>query len=75
MALTDCRECDGEVSLDAEACPHCGAPHPAEDQKTARKLQKRREGGSDAVAGGILSSVMLIAAVLLLAYMVWRFFG
>lgn len=75
MALTECRGCGQQVSLDAESCPHCGAPFPAEDQRTASKLRKRREGGSDAVAGGILSSVGLIAAVLLLAYMLWRFFG
>lgn len=24
-----CRDCRREISLDAHACPHCGAPHPA----------------------------------------------
>lgn len=28
MALEECRECDHEVSTEAEACPNCGAPHP-----------------------------------------------
>ena len=26
MPLTRCRECEGQVSTQAEACPHCGAP-------------------------------------------------
>jgi rRNA maturation protein Nop10 len=26
MALTKCRECGGEVSTLAQACPKCGAP-------------------------------------------------
>jgi hypothetical protein len=29
MALTRCRECSVEVSDQARACPHCGAPLPA----------------------------------------------
>jgi hypothetical protein len=29
MALTPCRECLAEVSDQARACPHCGAPQPA----------------------------------------------
>lgn len=29
MALVECRECEAEVSSQAETCPRCGAPHPA----------------------------------------------
>lgn len=29
MVLKRCRECDGQVSARARACPHCGAPGPA----------------------------------------------
>ncbi len=29
MALTNCRECDAQVSTNAYSCPHCGAPRPA----------------------------------------------
>jgi hypothetical protein len=29
MALTKCRECSGQVSTEAAACPHCGAPQRA----------------------------------------------
>lgn len=28
MALKKCRECGGQVSTDAKACPHCGAKDP-----------------------------------------------
>jgi len=27
--LTRCRVCDGKVSVNAKACPHCGEPNPA----------------------------------------------
>ena len=29
MPLAACRECGGQVSLQAVACPHCGAPYPS----------------------------------------------
>ena len=29
MAITKCRECGGQVSTKAAACPHCGATNPA----------------------------------------------
>ncbi len=29
MSLTTCQECGREVSTEATACPHCGAPGPA----------------------------------------------
>jgi hypothetical protein len=30
MSLSTCRECKKEVSTEARACPHCGAPRPAD---------------------------------------------
>jgi hypothetical protein len=30
MALTQCRECEREISDQAFSCPHCGAPRPAQ---------------------------------------------
>jgi hypothetical protein len=30
MSLSTCRECGAEVSGQARACPHCGAPRPAD---------------------------------------------
>ena len=34
MALTKCRECEEQVSTEAQACPHCGAPFPARPKWT-----------------------------------------
>lgn len=36
MALVKCNECNGDVSTEAAACPHCGAktPKPKSDTKT-----------------------------------------
>ncbi len=30
MALASCRECQREISTEAMACPHCGAPRPTD---------------------------------------------
>lgn len=27
MAIIQCKQCQGEVSDDAEKCPHCGSPN------------------------------------------------
>jgi len=32
MALTNCRECGGQVSDTAKMCPHCGAPYPYKEE-------------------------------------------
>ena len=32
MALVNCKECGGQVSKKAEACPHCGAPRKKKPQ-------------------------------------------
>jgi len=32
MALTSCRECGGQVSDEAKACPHCGAYRPGNQE-------------------------------------------
>jgi hypothetical protein len=34
MALSTCRECQAQVSDEARACPHCGAPRPAQQDWT-----------------------------------------
>ena len=35
MALKPCRECGANVSIEAQTCPHCGAPHPTRDKRAA----------------------------------------
>ena len=34
-----CRDCRREISLDAYACPHCGAPHPARETWDGRGFE------------------------------------
>lgn len=38
MALAPCRECGREISTEAAACPHCGAPAAAAAGQTDRKV-------------------------------------
>ncbi len=53
MALVKCYECNGEVSADAAACPHCGAK-PAKPPKESHGI------GTILLIGGLV--LLLIAA-------------
>ena len=35
MALKPCRECGASISIEAQTCPHCGAPDPTKDKSVA----------------------------------------
>lgn len=51
VALTKCRECGGDVSTEAHACPHCGAPVPVPVPATTVPPPKpavKRRGGTPA---------------------------
>lgn len=37
MALVECKECGEQISTQADACPKCGAPSPAQQLATAGK--------------------------------------
>lgn len=39
MGLTQCRECQREVSTEAGKCPHCGVPFPARKGSTGRGFE------------------------------------
>jgi tetratricopeptide (TPR) repeat protein len=41
MALNKSKECDGQVSSKAEACPHCGAPAKGRTVKKRKKWHER----------------------------------
>lgn len=56
MALQPCRECARELSTEATACPHCGAPRPRADAPA-------KHSGSDKAVG----FVALLGAVLFFA--------
>ena len=40
MALIDCPECGGQVSTQADKCPHCGAPPPDPEQAVREALRQ-----------------------------------
>lgn len=42
MALATCRECEAEVSTEADPCPHCRVPEPA---KASEKEERRFPSG------------------------------
>jgi len=51
MALTQCPECEGNVSTEADACPHCGkplnppkTPEEGEDNKPTQSPEKQGDG-------------------------------
>lgn len=44
MAITKCRECGGQVSTEALACPHCGAKNPAKAASQAQPAPQNKPG-------------------------------
>lgn len=42
MALSTCKECGGQVSTEAKACPHCGAGSPALVSASSAKVKEKK---------------------------------
>jgi hypothetical protein len=61
MALINCRECSKEISTEAPACPHCGAPKITPPTK--------KEEGADGGYGGCLK----VIGVCLLLFVILTF--
>jgi len=40
-SLSSCRLCGGQVSTEAQACPHCGQPDPCEQWRDVRAALNR----------------------------------
>ena len=59
MAITKCRECGGQVSTKAAACPHCGAINPAGEDAPALKGSAPSKKKSS-----ILKTVLIVIGVL-----------
>lgn len=41
MALAQCHECNGQISTEAAACPHCGAPTGESSYTTTQSTSKK----------------------------------
>ena len=57
MALTACRECAGQVSTAAKACPHCGVLRPD-------RTQAQRGMTADVVRAALIAAVLLAVVAL-----------
>jgi len=53
MALVKCLECDKELSTDAKACPHCGAPRLSSVGRSAVTIGLTRIYGLGLIALGV----------------------
>jgi hypothetical protein len=47
MALIPCRECGANVSIEAQTCPHCGAPDPTKVKNAAPDPTKVKNAAPD----------------------------
>jgi hypothetical protein len=68
MALVQCPECKQEISDQAQACPHCGAPRPGVVAHTAQPAPVSQVAPSRTARGAwpiILVFVLALGAVLL----------
>ena len=67
MALMACRECGQQVSTKAAACPHCGAPNPASDDRQAepdRAAAENKRKGSLVGFAAFLAIAAVIAIII-----------
>lgn len=64
MGLTVCKDCGGDVSTNAAACPHCGAPvKPLAVQQASTNTSKKRTGvGTLIIALFIIGLAVYFAA-------------
>lgn len=60
MAIVKCRECGGQVSTKAVACPHCGAVNPAEKQAALAS----GSSASPKKKSSTVKTVLIVVAVL-----------
>lgn len=61
------------MSVEAEACPNCGAPYPVEGEATARRLAQQKKG--EGITGGVLSAIAVVVLAAVAAYLFLRATG
>ncbi len=76
---TDCPDCDGSVSVDAETCPHCGCPMERPKKPTAKhegpigtideSLNGRHQNWNEDTWGCVIWVALLAALLIVLLYL------
>jgi hypothetical protein len=63
MALRPCRECNAQVSTEAEVCPHCGVPNPTSSPIASPPIApptgKPRSGWGKPRSGWVIFSLLV----------------
>lgn len=67
MALTNCKECNGKLSSEAIACPHCG--HPSGERNIAIVMEPGGGGGFSTAMGLGVILVGFLALILLVMFL------
>lgn len=70
MRLTSCRECTGQVSTDATACPHCGAPVVPKPAGPSL-MDAGRKAKWEFPAGPVFGALLLLAGMMLAGRQAW----
>lgn len=60
MPLISCPECTRTISSEAEACPHCGLPHPRRKTPEQMAFNQKMNWGCGIICGVII--LLLIAS-------------
>jgi hypothetical protein len=69
MALRSCRECNAQVSTEAEVCPQCGVRNPTEDVATIlarRGIPPPRQSQS-----GLVTFLAIVGVSLVVSWVIW----
>jgi RNA polymerase subunit RPABC4/transcription elongation factor Spt4 len=64
MALKPCRECGGQVSTEAEVCPHCGVRSPTASKPVAALGPNDSEQNKNAKSRGLRAAGKLLLIVI-----------
>lgn len=68
MALTQCRECGGQVSSESNQCPHCGAPVAPAAVRAANAIHGSSDGCfMQSLNGGCVAVVVFVLFVIVVS--------
>lgn len=71
MALTSCKECEHEVSVEAPLCPACGTPNPAADYRGQSNWRELAGPSFGRLTWSTFTGVLLWSVLPFLAWGIW----